>query len=102
VGPRTTDQIVPGDNLREPVTAMEEAAFLLTVAWPAGAGASEPKAPISRANPNGLIEPHRDWQHSPVQLVPPTCNAACTRAWAAGLMPDARGAPRKCGPRAES
>ena len=35
------DLIVLGDNLREPVTAMEEAAFLLTVAWPAGAGASE-------------------------------------------------------------
>jgi len=35
------DLIVLGDNLREPVTAMEEAAFLVTVAWPAGAGASE-------------------------------------------------------------
>ena len=36
----------PGDLialLREPVTAMEEAAFLVTVAWPAGADASEHK-----------------------------------------------------------
>jgi quercetin dioxygenase-like cupin family protein len=39
LGPR--DLIVLGENLREPVTAMEEAAFLVTVAWPAGAGASE-------------------------------------------------------------
>lgn len=31
--------IVLGDNLREPITALEETAFLLTVAWPAGAGA---------------------------------------------------------------
>ena len=37
------DLIVLGENLREPVTAMEEAAFLVTVAWPAGAGASEQK-----------------------------------------------------------
>jgi quercetin dioxygenase-like cupin family protein len=35
------DLIVLGENLREPVTAIEEAAFLVTVAWPAGAGASE-------------------------------------------------------------
>ena len=33
--------IVLGDNLREPITAIEETAFLLTVAWPAGAGAWE-------------------------------------------------------------
>jgi quercetin dioxygenase-like cupin family protein len=33
--------IVLEDNLREPVTASEESAFLVTVAWPAGAGASE-------------------------------------------------------------
>src|SRR4051794_27579203 len=33
--------IVLGDNLREPITAIEETAFLLTVAWPAGAGASQ-------------------------------------------------------------
>jgi quercetin dioxygenase-like cupin family protein len=39
LGPR--DLIVLGENLREPVTAIEEAAFLVTVAWPAGAGASE-------------------------------------------------------------
>ena len=35
------DLIVLEENLREPVTAIEEAAFLVTVAWPAGAGASE-------------------------------------------------------------
>jgi quercetin dioxygenase-like cupin family protein len=35
------DLIVLGENLREPVTAIDEAAFLVTVAWPAGAGASE-------------------------------------------------------------
>jgi quercetin dioxygenase-like cupin family protein len=29
------------DNLRERITALEETAFLLTVAWPAGAGAWE-------------------------------------------------------------
>ena len=33
--------IVLEDNLREPLTATEESAFLVTVAWPAGAGASE-------------------------------------------------------------
>ncbi len=37
VGPG--ELIVLADNLREPVTALEETAFLLTVAWPAGAGA---------------------------------------------------------------
>ena len=31
--------IVLADNLREPVTALEQTAFLLTVAWPPGAGA---------------------------------------------------------------
>jgi quercetin dioxygenase-like cupin family protein len=35
------DLIVLGENLREPVTAVEDAAFLVTVAWPAGAGALE-------------------------------------------------------------
>jgi quercetin dioxygenase-like cupin family protein len=39
LGPR--DLIVLGENLREPVTAIDEAAFLVTVAWPAGAGAPE-------------------------------------------------------------
>lgn len=39
LGPR--DLIVLGENLREPVTATEQTAFLVTVAWPAGAGASE-------------------------------------------------------------
>ena len=33
--------IVLADNLRERVAALEETAFLLTVAWPAGAGAWE-------------------------------------------------------------
>ena len=33
--------IVLADNLREPIMALEETAFLLTVAWPAGAGAWE-------------------------------------------------------------
>jgi quercetin dioxygenase-like cupin family protein len=33
--------IVLSDNLREPVKALEETAFLLTVAWPPGAGAWE-------------------------------------------------------------
>jgi hypothetical protein len=33
--------IVLEDNLREPITAAEESAFLVTVAWPIGAGASE-------------------------------------------------------------
>jgi len=31
--------MVLADNLREPVQALEETAFLLTVAWPTGAGA---------------------------------------------------------------
>jgi quercetin dioxygenase-like cupin family protein len=35
------DLIVLGDNLHDPVTAIEDAVFLVTVAWPAGAGASE-------------------------------------------------------------
>jgi len=35
------DLIVLEENLREPVTAIDEVAFLVTVAWPAGAGASE-------------------------------------------------------------
>ena len=33
--------MVIGDNLREPISALEDAAFLLTVAWPVGAGATE-------------------------------------------------------------
>jgi quercetin dioxygenase-like cupin family protein len=31
--------VVLAENLREPVTAVDETAFLVTVAWPAGAGA---------------------------------------------------------------
>jgi quercetin dioxygenase-like cupin family protein len=38
---RPGDLIVLEENLREPVTAVEEAAFLVTIAGPAGAGASE-------------------------------------------------------------
>jgi quercetin dioxygenase-like cupin family protein len=38
------DLMVLGENLREPVTAIDEAAFVVTVAWPAGAGASEHEA----------------------------------------------------------
>jgi quercetin dioxygenase-like cupin family protein len=33
--------VVLGENLREPVTAVAETAFLVTVSWPAGAGAWE-------------------------------------------------------------
>lgn len=36
---RVGELIALADNLREPITALEETAFLLTVAWPAGAGA---------------------------------------------------------------
>src|SRR6266536_4440793 len=39
VGPG--EVIALADNLREPITALEDTAFLLTVAWPAGAGAWE-------------------------------------------------------------
>jgi quercetin dioxygenase-like cupin family protein len=39
VGPG--ELIVLADNLREPIVALEETVFLLTVAWPAGAGAWE-------------------------------------------------------------
>jgi quercetin dioxygenase-like cupin family protein len=42
------DLIVLGENLREPITASEEAAFIVTVAWPAGAGASEQEVEKSR------------------------------------------------------
>jgi quercetin dioxygenase-like cupin family protein len=35
------DLIVFADNVRERVTALDETAFLLTIAWPAGAGAWE-------------------------------------------------------------
>ncbi len=38
---RPGDLIVLEENLREPVTAVEEAAFLVTIAWPFGAGAAE-------------------------------------------------------------
>jgi quercetin dioxygenase-like cupin family protein len=36
--------VVLGANLREPITAVEESAFLVTVAWPAGAGAWQQEA----------------------------------------------------------
>jgi len=35
------DLIVLEENLREPITALAETAFLVTVAWPSGAGASD-------------------------------------------------------------
>jgi quercetin dioxygenase-like cupin family protein len=35
----TGELVVLGENLREPITAVDEAAFLVTVAWPVGAGA---------------------------------------------------------------
>ncbi len=35
------DLLVLGHNLRDPILAVEDATFLLTVAWPAGEGASE-------------------------------------------------------------
>jgi quercetin dioxygenase-like cupin family protein len=38
------DLIVLSDNMREPVKAEEDAAFLVTVAWPEGAGAWEQEA----------------------------------------------------------
>ncbi len=38
---RPGDLVVLEENLREPVTAVEEAAFLVTIAWPLGAGAEE-------------------------------------------------------------
>ena len=41
--------IVLADNLRERITALEETAFLLTVAWPAGAGAWEQEMTGRRA-----------------------------------------------------
>ena len=41
--------IVLADNLREPITAVEQTAFLLTVAWPAGAGAWEQENSERRA-----------------------------------------------------
>ena len=37
----TGERIALADNLREPITAREETAFLLAAAWPAGAGAWE-------------------------------------------------------------
>jgi hypothetical protein len=43
--------LVLDENMRDRVTAVEEAAFLVTVAWPAGAGASaEESAHAERAN----------------------------------------------------
>jgi quercetin dioxygenase-like cupin family protein len=38
------DLIVVGENLREPITALEDTAFLVTVAWPVGAGAWDQEA----------------------------------------------------------
>jgi quercetin dioxygenase-like cupin family protein len=38
---RPGDLVVLEENLHEPVTAVEDAAFLVTIAWPFGAGAGE-------------------------------------------------------------
>ena len=38
------DLVVLSENLREPIRAEEDSAFLVTVAWPAGAGAWEQEA----------------------------------------------------------
>ncbi len=40
--------IALGQNLREPVQALERSAFLLTVAWPEGAGAWDQEAKAGR------------------------------------------------------
>jgi quercetin dioxygenase-like cupin family protein len=40
----TGDLLVFSDNLREPIRAVEDASFLVTVAWPQGAGAWEQEA----------------------------------------------------------
>jgi quercetin dioxygenase-like cupin family protein len=45
---RPGDLVVLGENLRQPITAEEEAAFLVTVAWPEGAGAWEQEAATGR------------------------------------------------------
>ena len=42
------DLIVLSENLREPIKAEEDAAFLVTVAWPEGAGAWEQEAATGR------------------------------------------------------
>jgi quercetin dioxygenase-like cupin family protein len=41
---RAGELVVLSQNLREPVEALEAAAFILTVAWPEGAGAWEEEA----------------------------------------------------------
>jgi quercetin dioxygenase-like cupin family protein len=45
---RPGDLVVLGENLRQPITAEEDAAFLVTVAWPEGAGAWEQEAATGR------------------------------------------------------
>lgn len=44
IGPRSRWRDPAGENLREPVTALKEAMFLVTVARPAGAGSSAQEA----------------------------------------------------------
>jgi quercetin dioxygenase-like cupin family protein len=45
---RPGDLVVLSENLRQPITAEEDAAFLVTVAWPEGAGAWEQEAATGR------------------------------------------------------
>jgi quercetin dioxygenase-like cupin family protein len=45
---RPGDLVVLGENLRQPIQAEEDAAFLVTVAWPEGAGAWEQEAATGR------------------------------------------------------
>jgi quercetin dioxygenase-like cupin family protein len=42
------DLVVLGENLREPIRAEEDSLFLVTVAWPEGAGAWEQEATTGR------------------------------------------------------
>ena len=45
---RPGDLVVLSENLRQPIKAEEDAAFLVTVAWPEGAGAWEQEAATGR------------------------------------------------------
>ena len=42
------DLVVLSENLREPVKAEEDSTFLITVAWPEGAGAWDREASVGR------------------------------------------------------
>jgi quercetin dioxygenase-like cupin family protein len=45
---RAGDLVVLSENLRQPIKAEEDAAFIVTVAWPEGAGAWEQEAATGR------------------------------------------------------